>query len=31
MEITDIRLKKVEGDDKKLKAWVSVTFDDCFV
>jgi len=31
VEITDIRLKKVEGDDKKLKAWVSVTFDDCFV
>ena len=30
MELTDIRIKKVPGD-KKLKAYVSVTFDDCFV
>lgn len=30
MEITDIRVKPVEGD-RKLKAWVSVTFDDVFV
>ena len=30
MEITDIRIKKVEADNK-LKAYVTVTFDDCFV
>jgi stage V sporulation protein G len=30
MEITDIRIKKVESDNK-LKAYVTVTFDDCFV
>ncbi|MEM5948917.1 septation regulator SpoVG [Spirochaetia bacterium 38H-sp] len=30
MEVTDIRIKKVEGDGK-LKAYVTVTFDDCFV
>lgn len=30
MRITDIRVKKVEGEGK-LKAYVSVTFDDCFV
>jgi stage V sporulation protein G len=30
MEITDIRVKPVEGD-QKLKAWVSITFDDVFV
>ena len=30
MEITDIRIKKVEADGK-LKAYVTVTFDDCFV
>ena len=30
MELTDIRVKKVPGD-KKLKAYVSVTFDNCFV
>jgi stage V sporulation protein G len=30
MEITDIRIKKVEADSK-LKAYVTVTFDDCFV
>ncbi len=31
MEITDIRIKKVEGDSNKLKAYASVTFDDSFV
>ena len=30
MEITDIRIRKVEADGK-LKAYVTVTFDDCFV
>ena len=30
MEITDIRIKKVDSDNK-LKAYVTVTFDDCFV
>ncbi len=30
MDITDIRIKKVEADNK-LKAYVTVTFDDCFV
>ncbi|OHD57321.1 MAG: septation protein SpoVG [Spirochaetes bacterium GWF1_51_8] len=30
MEITDIRIKKLEGDSK-LKAYASVTFDDSFV
>jgi stage V sporulation protein G len=30
MEITDIRIKKVESDNK-LRAYVTVTFDDCFV
>ena len=30
MEITDIRIKKVEAGGK-LKAYVTVTFDDCFV
>jgi stage V sporulation protein G len=30
MEITDIRIKKVNGGGK-LKAYVTVTFDDCFV
>ena len=30
MQITDIRVKNVEGDGK-LKAYVSITFDDCFV
>lgn len=29
MEITDIRIKKVEAGGK-LKAYVSVTFDECF-
>ena len=30
MEITDIRVRKVAADGK-LKAYVTVTFDDCFV
>ena len=30
MEITDIRIRKVTDNDK-LKAYVSITFDDCFV
>jgi stage V sporulation protein G len=30
MEITDIRIKKVEGETK-LKAYASVTFEDSFV
>lgn len=30
MEVTDIRIKRVE-EEGKLKAWVSATFDDCFV
>jgi stage V sporulation protein G len=30
MEITDIRIRKTENEGK-LKAYVTVTFDDCFV
>jgi stage V sporulation protein G len=30
MEITDIRVRKVAGEGK-LKAYVTVTFDECFV
>jgi stage V sporulation protein G len=30
MEITDVRIKRVDSPGK-LKAYVSVTFDDCFV
>ncbi|MDR1398849.1 MAG: septation regulator SpoVG [Treponema sp.] len=30
MEITDIRVRKVVGEGK-LKAYVTITFDDCFV
>ncbi|MFW6181372.1 MAG: septation protein SpoVG family protein, partial [Spirochaetota bacterium] len=30
MNITDVRVKKV-GNEGKLKAYVSVTFDDSFV
>ncbi|MFP4365313.1 MAG: septation regulator SpoVG [Spirochaetia bacterium] len=30
MEITDVRVRKVSGNGK-LKAYVTVTFDDCFV
>lgn len=31
MEITEIRVFQKEGQDKKLKAYATVTFDDCFV
>jgi stage V sporulation protein G len=31
MEITEIRVFPKEGQDKKLKAYVTVTFDDVFV
>ena len=30
MDITDIRIRRVSADGK-LKAYVTVTFDDCFV
>jgi stage V sporulation protein G len=30
VEITDIKIRKIEGDDK-IKAYVTVTFDDSFV
>lgn len=30
MQITDVRLKKVEGQNR-LKARASITFDECFV
>ena len=30
MDITDIRIRKVEAEGK-LRAYVTVTFDDCFV
>lgn len=30
MQITDVRIRKVEAEGK-LKAYVTVTFDDCFV
>lgn len=30
MQITELRIRKVEGEGK-LKAYVTVTFDDCFV
>ena len=30
MQITEIRIRKVEADSK-LKAYVTVTFDNCFV
>ncbi len=30
MEITGIKVKKIENDSK-LKAWVSITFDEAFV
>ncbi len=30
MEITDIRIRRVEAEGK-LRAYVTVTFDDCFV
>ena len=31
MEITEIRIFPKEGQDKKLKAYTTVTFDDVFV
>ena len=31
MQITDIRIRVVNKDDSKMKAVVSVTFDDAFV
>lgn len=30
MQITELRIRKIE-DDGKLKAYVTVTFDNCFV
>lgn len=30
MDITDIRIRRVDGEGK-LKAYVTVTFDECFV
>ena len=31
MKISDIRIKLVEKDDSKLKAFASITIDECFV
>ena len=31
MEITEVRVFLKEGQDKKLKAYATVTFDNCFV
>ncbi len=31
MEITEVRIFARESDDKKLKAFATITFDDCFV
>ena len=31
MNITDIRVRKVNSENSKMRAIVSVTFDDCFV
>ena len=31
MKISEVRIRKVEGDDSKLKAVASVTIDECFV
>ncbi len=31
MEVTEVRISLKEGGNKKLKAYVTVTFDDCFV
>lgn len=30
MQVTEVRIRKIEGEGK-LKAYVTVTFDDCFV
>ena len=31
MKITDVRVRRIEKDDSKLKAVASITIDDCFV
>jgi stage V sporulation protein G len=31
MDITEVRIFSRESDDKKLKAFATITFDDCFV
>lgn len=31
MKITDVRIRIVKKDDKKLRAVASITLDDCFV
>ena len=31
MKITEVRIFQTEDDDKKLRAFATVTFDDCFV
>ncbi|OGX03086.1 MAG: hypothetical protein A3G87_09535 [Omnitrophica bacterium RIFCSPLOWO2_12_FULL_50_11] len=31
MKITEVRVFQKESDDKKLRAFATVTFDDCFV
>ncbi len=31
MEITEVRIKLMEGSEDRLRAFCSVTFDDCFV
>ncbi len=31
MKFTDVRIRKVDKDDNKLRAIASVTIDDCFV
>ena len=31
MKITDVRIRVVKKDDKKLRAVASITIDDCFV
>lgn len=31
MQITEIRIRKVSSDEGKLRAYVTITFDNCFV
>ena len=31
MKITDVRLRRTESEDSRMKALVSITFDDAFV
>ena len=31
MELTQVKVHKVNREDSKLKAYVTVTIDDCFV